>query len=59
MRDLSCFREHRKSLENFDHPFNDEVIRSLEGLQKELTGLYSQRQFKMLTSCSDAEQESG
>ncbi len=35
-------------LENFDHPFKDEVIRSLEGLQRELTGLYSKRQFKML-----------
>lgn len=35
-------------LATFDHPFNDEVIRSLEGLQKELTGLYSRRQFKIL-----------
>jgi len=35
-------------LGNFNHPFNDEVIRSLEGLQKELTGLYSRRQFKIL-----------
>jgi phospholipid/cholesterol/gamma-HCH transport system ATP-binding protein len=35
-------------LENFDHPFMDEVISSLEALQKELTGLYSKRQFGML-----------
>ena len=31
-----------------DHPFQDEVIHSLEGLQKELTGLYSKRQFNVL-----------
>jgi phospholipid/cholesterol/gamma-HCH transport system ATP-binding protein len=35
-------------LEKFDHPFNDEVIRSLEALQKELTGLYSKRQFEIM-----------
>jgi phospholipid/cholesterol/gamma-HCH transport system ATP-binding protein len=35
-------------LENFDHPFKDEVIHSLEALQKELSGLYSKRQFKTL-----------
>lgn len=35
-------------LENFDHPFMDEVINSLEALQRELTGLYSKRQFGML-----------
>lgn len=35
-------------LENFDHPFTDEVISSLEALQKELTGLYTKRQFGML-----------
>jgi phospholipid/cholesterol/gamma-HCH transport system ATP-binding protein len=35
-------------LETFDHPFKDEVIRSIEGLQKELTGLHSKRQFKVL-----------
>jgi phospholipid/cholesterol/gamma-HCH transport system ATP-binding protein len=37
-----------EELENFDHPFMDEVISSLEALQKELTGLYSKRQFGML-----------
>jgi phospholipid/cholesterol/gamma-HCH transport system ATP-binding protein len=42
------FQGTPEELKDFDHPFNDEVIRSLENLQKELTGLYSQRQFKML-----------
>jgi len=42
------FQGSPEELANFDHPFNDEVIRSLEGLQKELTGLYSRRQFKIL-----------
>jgi len=35
-------------LADFDHPFTDEVINSLEVLQKELTGLHSQRKFKVL-----------
>jgi phospholipid/cholesterol/gamma-HCH transport system ATP-binding protein len=35
-------------LEDFDHPFREEVIHSLEGLQEELTGLYSRRRFKVL-----------
>ena len=42
------FQGTPEELGNFDHPFNDEVIHSLEGLQKELTGLYSRRQFKIL-----------
>lgn len=42
------FQGSPEELENFDHPFMDEVISSLEGLQKELTGLYSKRQFKVL-----------
>jgi len=37
-----------EELEDFDHPFNDEVIHSLEGLQAELTGLPSRRRFKVL-----------
>jgi phospholipid/cholesterol/gamma-HCH transport system ATP-binding protein len=41
------FQGTPEELEKFDHPFKDEVIRSLEGLQKELTGLYSKRQFKL------------
>ncbi len=42
------FQGTPEELEDFEHPFKDEVIRSLEGLQKELTGLHSQRQFKLL-----------
>jgi phospholipid/cholesterol/gamma-HCH transport system ATP-binding protein len=42
------FQGSPEELENFDHPFKDEVIRSLEGFQEELTGLYSKRQFKVL-----------
>ncbi len=42
------FQGTPEELEDFDHPFKDEVIRSLEGFQEELTGLYSKRQFKVL-----------
>jgi phospholipid/cholesterol/gamma-HCH transport system ATP-binding protein len=42
------FQGSPEELEDFDHPFMDEVINSIEALQKELTGLYSQRQFKIL-----------
>jgi phospholipid/cholesterol/gamma-HCH transport system ATP-binding protein len=42
------FQGTPEQLESFDHPFKDEVIHSLEGLQEELTGLYSKRQFKAL-----------
>jgi len=42
------FQGTPRELENFDHPFKDEVIRSMEGLRDELTGLYSKRQFKVL-----------
>jgi len=42
------FQGTPEELEDFDHPFKDEVIHSLEGLQEELTGLYSRRQFKVL-----------
>jgi phospholipid/cholesterol/gamma-HCH transport system ATP-binding protein len=42
------FQGTPEELDDFDHPFKDEVIHSLEGLQKELTGLYSKRQFKIL-----------
>ncbi|MFA5322781.1 MAG: ATP-binding cassette domain-containing protein [Smithella sp.] len=42
------FQGTPEEMENFDHPFKDEVIHSLEALQKELTGLYSKRQFEML-----------
>ena len=42
------FQGTPEELENFEHPFMDEVISSLEALQKELTGLFSKRQFVML-----------
>ena len=42
------FQGSPEELEDFDHPFKEEVIRSLEGLQVELTGLYSRRQFKVM-----------
>ncbi len=41
------FQGTPEELEEFDHPFKDEVIRSLEGLRDELTGFYSKRQFKI------------
>ncbi len=41
------FQGTPEELEQFEHPFKDEVIQSLEGLQRELTSLYSKRQFKV------------
>jgi phospholipid/cholesterol/gamma-HCH transport system ATP-binding protein len=41
------FQGSPEELEAFDHPFKDEVIRSLEGLEDELTGLHSRRHFKV------------
>ncbi|MGD0210389.1 MAG: ATP-binding cassette domain-containing protein [Desulfomonilia bacterium] len=42
------FQGTPEELENFDHPFKDEVLHSMEGLQEELSGLHSKRQFKVL-----------
>ncbi len=42
------FQGTPEELQDFDHPFQDEVIHSFEGLQEELTGLYSRRQFKTM-----------
>jgi phospholipid/cholesterol/gamma-HCH transport system ATP-binding protein len=53
------FQGTPEELGNFDHPFNDEVIRSLEGLQRELTGLYSRRQFKVLHHAQMQSRKSG
>jgi phospholipid/cholesterol/gamma-HCH transport system ATP-binding protein len=53
------FQGTPEELGNFDHPFNDEVIHSLEGLQKELTGLYSRRNFKILNHVQLKRRESG
>jgi len=36
-----------EELEAFEHPFKEEVLKSIEGLQEELTGLYSRRYFKV------------
>jgi phospholipid/cholesterol/gamma-HCH transport system ATP-binding protein len=41
------FQGTPEELDEFRHPFKDEVIQSLEGFQEELTGLYSQRHFKV------------
>ncbi len=41
------FQGTPEELEQFDHPFLDEFISSLEGFQEELTGLYSRRHFKI------------
>lgn len=41
------FEGNPEEFENFDHPFRDEIVQSLEGLQEELTGLYSRRHFKV------------
>lgn len=41
------FQGSPEEFEDFDHPFQTEVIRSLERLQHELTGMYSKRQFKL------------
>ena len=41
------FQGTPEAFESFNHPFKDEMSRSLEALQQELTGLYSRRQFKL------------
>ena len=41
------FQGTAEELESWDHPFNDEIVTSIEGLQEELTGLYSKRHFKV------------
>lgn len=46
-RQKIVFQGTPEELEQFEHPFKDEVIQSLEGLQRELTSLYSKRQFKV------------
>ena len=43
-----CFSGDSRGAGGIEHPFKDEVIHSLEGLEEELTGLHSRRQFKML-----------
>jgi phospholipid/cholesterol/gamma-HCH transport system ATP-binding protein len=41
------FQGTPEEFENYDHPFRQELIGSLESLQEELTGLYSKRHFKV------------
>ena len=41
------FQGSPEELDQFDHPFVDEFIASLEGFQERLTGLYSKRSFKV------------
>ncbi len=41
------FQGSPQELEGFEHPYVDEFIESLEGFKEHLTGLYSQRSFKM------------
>jgi phospholipid/cholesterol/gamma-HCH transport system ATP-binding protein len=41
------FQGTPEELEAFEHPFKEEVIKSIEGLEEELTGLYSRRYFKV------------
>jgi phospholipid/cholesterol/gamma-HCH transport system ATP-binding protein len=36
-----------EEMENFSHPFHDEILQSLESLQQDITGLYSRRHFKI------------
>ena len=42
------FQGTPEELENFDHPFHYEIIHSLEGFRKELTGTHSRRQFEIV-----------
>ncbi len=41
------FQGTPEAFEEFDHPFYDEIITSIEDLQHELTGMHSRRQFKV------------
>ena len=41
------FQGTPEAFEDYDHPFYDEIVTSLENLQDELTGLHSKRQFKV------------
>jgi phospholipid/cholesterol/gamma-HCH transport system ATP-binding protein len=41
------FQGTPEEFDDFQHPFVDEFVRSLEGFQEHLTGLYSNRSFKV------------
>jgi phospholipid/cholesterol/gamma-HCH transport system ATP-binding protein len=36
-----------EEMDSFNHPFQNEILQSLEGLQEDITGLYSTRHFKI------------
>jgi phospholipid/cholesterol/gamma-HCH transport system ATP-binding protein len=36
-----------EQMEKFNHPFQDEILQSLENLKEDITGLYSSRHFKI------------
>ena len=41
------FQGTPEAFEDFEHPFYNEIVASIENLEQELTGLYSRRQFKV------------
>ena len=41
------FQGSPEAFEEFEHPFYEEIVDSIENLQDELTGLHSKRQFKV------------
>lgn len=41
------FQGTPEAFDDFDHPFCDEIVTSIENLHDELTGLHSRRQFKV------------
>jgi phospholipid/cholesterol/gamma-HCH transport system ATP-binding protein len=41
------FQGTADEFEEFDHPFREEILTSLENLQEDITGLYSKRHFKV------------
>lgn len=41
------FQDTPEAFDDFEHPFQDEFIHSLENLEQGLTGLYSKRHFKL------------
>ncbi len=48
-----------EALELFDHPFNDDIRRSLERLEEELSGDYARRRFRMIHYRRDREDRHG
>jgi len=42
-----AFEGTPEEMASFDHPFRDEILRSLHNLREDITGVYSARHFKM------------